>query len=125
MLSVTGLIVKRHQASLFWIAVPLHGLLFLPFGYAVSCWPRGDDGPGMAWGLLIGGGSFIATLLTAILLILRVAPLLSRRTTAKETEENRGSTLMRRIVMEHLHGGMENLTLPDRSRIIHPVRGVV
>lgn len=69
-LTVTGVSAKRARARLFWIAVPLHGLLFLPFYYANSRWPGGDDGPGLAWLFFIGGGSYIAGLVALIIAVI-------------------------------------------------------
>jgi hypothetical protein len=71
-LAFTGVVVTRIRTALFWPTLVLHGLLFLPFWFAYARWPGGDDGPGMAWGLVIGIGSRIAALLALALATLRV-----------------------------------------------------
>ena len=68
LLVVLGLIWKQLRATAFWVVMPLHGLLFFPYRYAIARWPGGDDGPGMAWLILVGGGSLIAAFL-AIMVI--------------------------------------------------------
>jgi hypothetical protein len=78
---MSGLIVamafwgSAHQQSrkaIFWAAVPLHGLLYLPYRYAINRWPGGDDGPGIAWVFLVGGGSCIAALVAVVLIIIEL-----------------------------------------------------
>jgi hypothetical protein len=59
----------RLRPALYWIAISLHWLLFAPFFFALNRWPGGDDGPGLAWLLFIGSGSFIAILLALIFTI--------------------------------------------------------
>jgi hypothetical protein len=78
-LVIAGLIIKRARAVLFWIVIPLHGLLFLPFHFAITRWPGGDDGPGMAWLCLVGGGSCIAGVLAPVLAITGVVITVRRR----------------------------------------------
>jgi hypothetical protein len=82
-LAATGIIVHRTRTAMFWIAIPLHGLLFLPFYFAMSRWPGGDDGPGLAWMVFVGGGSCIAGALAIILTVIGIV-LTARK--IKETE---------------------------------------
>lgn len=70
--AVAGLVGKRIRSTMFWIAAPMHGLLFLPFQFAISRWPGGDDGPGMAWLLFVGGGSCIAGVLSLVLIVIAI-----------------------------------------------------
>lgn len=67
---IYGLVAKQVRAPMFWIAILLHGLLFLPFYYAIKRWPSGDDGPGMAWLIFIGRGSCIAGVIALVLVII-------------------------------------------------------
>jgi hypothetical protein len=62
LLAAGALFFKERQKILFAMSLILFALMVVPFGYAVSQWPRGDDGPGMAWQFFIGGGSLLATL---------------------------------------------------------------
>jgi len=80
----TGLVAKPARVDLFWIVIPLHGLLFLPFHFAITRWPGGDDGPGMAWMLFVGGGSCIAGALALVLAVIGVVITVRRR---KEPEQ--------------------------------------
>ena len=59
-LAVRGMCVPDKAPRMFWLLTPLHGLLFLPFWFAMSRWPGGDDGPGMFWLTVVGGGSCLA-----------------------------------------------------------------
>jgi hypothetical protein len=72
LLSIMGLAESRARTALFWVVVPLHGLLYLPFNFAASRWPGGDDGPGLAWIMLVGGGSCIAAVLSLILIVVEI-----------------------------------------------------
>src|SRR5512135_131116 len=74
-LSICGLVVRRIRAYIFWFAASSHGLLFLPFYYAIRHWPGGDDGPGLAWGFLIGGGSCIAAIIAIVFLLMTILAL--------------------------------------------------
>ena len=78
-MAITGIRLKGVTCMMFWITIPLHGALFFPFYFAISRWPGGDDGPGMAWLIVIGGGSCIAALLAAILIILGIVATLSEK----------------------------------------------
>jgi hypothetical protein len=71
-IAVVGLVAKRARAVAFWISTPLHGLLFFPYRFAMIQWPGGDDGGGMAWMYLIGWGSYIASLLAVIIILIAV-----------------------------------------------------
>ena len=53
--------------TLAWIFI-----LVLPVTYwfAISRWPGGDDGPGLAWALLVGGVSLVSVLVGIPLLFL-------------------------------------------------------
>ena len=53
--AIVGLCWRARRRVVFWVAAPWHALLILPFAFAMAQWPGGDDGPGMAWMLLIGG----------------------------------------------------------------------
>lgn len=57
-IGLTGLLVRRHW-FLFLVASSA-GLasLWLPWSYAMSGWPGGDDGGGLAW-LFLGGGACV------------------------------------------------------------------
>lgn len=59
-LAIRGLCVPAKASLMFWLLTPLHGLLFFPFWFAMSRWPGGDDGPGMIWVTIVGGGSCLA-----------------------------------------------------------------
>jgi len=71
-LSLAGLLLSRARRVLFWLVVPLHGLLFVPFLHAMVRWPGGDDGPGMAWMFFVGVGSLIAGLQSLVLVVCRI-----------------------------------------------------
>jgi hypothetical protein len=66
--AIVGLAAKQVRPTAFWLSTPLHGLLCLPYRFAMSQWPGGDDGAGMAWMCLVGWGSYIASLLAIILI---------------------------------------------------------
>ncbi|MES9972375.1 MAG: hypothetical protein ABW092_20270 [Candidatus Thiodiazotropha sp.] len=59
----------RLRRGLYWAVVSMHWLLFVPFFFALNRWPGGDDGPGLAWLLFIGSGSFIAFILAIVFAI--------------------------------------------------------
>jgi hypothetical protein len=80
---ISGLVAKKARPLMFWISIPLHGLLILPFRYALKRWPGGDDGPGLAWGFIIGGGSCVACLIALALLTVGIRLVLQK---PKETE---------------------------------------
>lgn len=61
-LGLCGLLIKKKRRTNFIIAIIVFGFLIVPHLYAILQWPGGDDGPGMAWALFIGGGSFLATI---------------------------------------------------------------
>ena len=82
-LSIIGLVTTRTRSAVFWVVTPLHGLLFLPFRFAIKRWPGGDDGPGMAWAFFVGGGSCIAGLLALVLILMGIILIVRK---AKETE---------------------------------------
>ena len=82
-LSIMGLVIKRARSTVFWVVIPLHGLLFLPFRFAIKRWPGGDDGPGMAWAFFVGGGSCIAGLLALVFILIRIFLIAGK---AKESE---------------------------------------
>jgi hypothetical protein len=65
-LAITAGLFDRFAKPLFWTVLCLHGLLFLPFFFAHNRWPGGDDGPGLAWLMLIGSGSFVALILAFV-----------------------------------------------------------
>jgi hypothetical protein len=67
-IAVVGFVAKRARAVAFWVSAPLHGVLVLPYRFAMSQWPGGDDGAGMAWMYLVGWGSYVASLLAVILI---------------------------------------------------------
>ena len=77
-----GIISQRFRGILFWISIPLHGLLYLPYNFAISRWPGGDDGPGMAWLLFVGGGAIIAGVIASVIVIIEII----RKTRRKQTE---------------------------------------
>lgn len=79
-LAIAGLVAKRARVVLFWIVIPLHGLLFLPFYFAITRWPGWDDGPGLGWLFYVGGGSCIAGALAVVLSIAGVVITVLRRT---------------------------------------------
>lgn len=66
-LTVKGLYDESARVKFFYIAVPLHGFLFVPFYFVLRHWPGGADGTGMVWMFLIGGGSCIAGALAVVL----------------------------------------------------------
>jgi hypothetical protein len=78
-LSITGLVAKRARVILFWIVIPLHGFLFLPFYFGMTRWPGWDDGPGLGWLFFVGGGSCIAGALAVVLAITGVVITVRRR----------------------------------------------
>lgn len=63
LLAVRGVRVPDKATPMFCVLTPLHGLLFFPFWFAMSRWPGGDDGPGMIWLTIVGGGSCLAGVL--------------------------------------------------------------
>ena len=69
-LAIWGIVQQKARKAIFWSAVTLHGLLYLPYRYAINRWPGGDDGPGMAWVFLVGGGSYIAALIAVVIIII-------------------------------------------------------
>jgi hypothetical protein len=69
-LAVRGVRVPDKAPLMFWIITPLHGLLFFPFWFAMSRWPGGDDGPGMIWLTIVGGGSCIAGVTSLVFVII-------------------------------------------------------
>lgn len=90
-LSIIGLVAQRARSAVFWVVTPLHGILFLPFRFAMKRWPGGNDGPGMAWLFLLGGGSCIAGLLALVLIVIGIIIIAGK---AKETEpQTRSSPL--------------------------------
>jgi len=70
--AVLGLVVRRIRSIIFWPALALLGSLVFSYHYAMSQWPGGDDGPGMGWFFIVGGGSYVA-LATALLSAVLVA----------------------------------------------------
>ena len=70
--AVLGVVIRRIRSIIFWPAIALHGSLVLSCRYAMSQWPGGDDGPGMGWFFIVGGGSYVA-LATALLCAMLVA----------------------------------------------------
>jgi len=79
LLALIGLVAKPARVVLFWIVIPLHGLLILPFHFAVTRWPGSDDSPGMAWLCLIGGGSCIAAVMAMVLAIIGIVITLRKK----------------------------------------------
>ena len=69
-LAIWGIAQQEARKVIFWSAVTLQGLLYLPYRYAINRWPGGDDGPGMAWVFLVGGGSYIAALIAVVVIII-------------------------------------------------------
>jgi hypothetical protein len=67
-IAVVGIAAKRARAVAFWVSTLLHGFLVLPYRFAMSQWPGGDDGAGMAWMYLVGWGSYVASVLAVILI---------------------------------------------------------
>jgi hypothetical protein len=67
-LCCAGVVIRRTRQTVFWVVAPFHALLFVPFLFAMALWPGGDDGPGLAWLFLIGGGSLIAFFLSGTLM---------------------------------------------------------
>jgi len=80
-LALAGLLLRPVRGVIFWLAIPLHGFLFVPFLCAIVRWPGGDDGPGMAWLLFVGGGSCIAAISSLVLTVREI--IVSVRTTEK------------------------------------------
>lgn len=60
LLVLVSLFTDRARVILFWITIPLHGLLVFPWYYALNRIPGGDDGTGMAWFFFVGGGACFA-----------------------------------------------------------------
>lgn len=54
-------IPSKSKAAFWRISVITFSLLVVPWLYASFLWPSGDDGPGMRWGIMIGGGTLAAT----------------------------------------------------------------
>ena len=79
MLCAAGLAAKRAIVPLFWITIPLHGLLFLPFYFAITHWPGGDDCPGLAWLFFVGGGSCIAGILAIVFAVIGIVTTVRKR----------------------------------------------
>jgi hypothetical protein len=75
-LSAVGLRVMLMRSLIYSVVVPIHGILFLPYWFAVSRWPGGNDGGGIAWVLLIGGGSCIAGILSLVLIVIAAVTML-------------------------------------------------
>jgi len=67
--ATAGLWSRHLRARLFRIVAPCHALLILPCALGMALWPGGDDGPGMAWTVLIGGGSIVALVLAVSLAV--------------------------------------------------------
>ena len=59
-------IFSRHRRLFFWITVALNGLLILAHHYAMSRWPGGDDGPGLAWLLILKPVVIISGIISVI-----------------------------------------------------------
>ena len=83
--AATGLACRSIRVVAFWVAVPIQALLFLPFRFAMTRWPGGDDGRGMAWMILIGGGAILAAILSTILILIAVPLMIRSRPHRKTT----------------------------------------
>jgi hypothetical protein len=68
-LASLALSILKNHSSVFWVTTVLHGLLIIPYGFAMSLWPGGDDGPGMAWCYVLGEGSCVAAVVSIILVL--------------------------------------------------------
>ncbi len=68
-LAIIGISLPGKRALMFWGLTLLHGSLFFPFWLAMTHWPGGDDGPGMMWMILVGGGACLAGALAVVFLI--------------------------------------------------------
>lgn len=78
-LSTLGLVRLVPRKAAFWCAVPMGCLAYLSFIYAMSCWPGGDDGPGMFWGLFVGAGSGLMSLTNTVLLVMGTVRILKTK----------------------------------------------
>jgi hypothetical protein len=67
--AIWGVSSRSQRSAVFWIVAPWQALLFPAFAFAMAQWPGGDDGPGMAWLLPVGGGSALASVLSFALMI--------------------------------------------------------
>ena len=59
-LSAVAGVVNDDQLSR--VALRVHGFLFLPWYFGMQ-WGGGNDGPGLAWFLIVGAGCMVAALL--------------------------------------------------------------
>jgi len=61
--------ISKIRPIVFWVVTILHGLLYFPYRLAITRWPGGDDGPGMAWFFILGEGSCVAAVVSIILIL--------------------------------------------------------
>jgi hypothetical protein len=73
LLALIGILIRKAQKFFFITSLILFALLVAPYAYAISQWPGGDDGPGMAWTIFVGGGAFLAAIFGFFVLLYYLA----------------------------------------------------
>ena len=72
LLSLLGLLSSRMVKRAFWVTVACGCFAFAAYLYAITLWPRGDDGPGMFWFLFVGAGSILVSMISLLMLVLGI-----------------------------------------------------
>lgn len=68
-LALVGLVSSRRQLLFLALSSAILGLLFLPWYYGGTGFPGGNDGGGMGW-LILGGGGCLLSFVYAIIAVL-------------------------------------------------------
>lgn len=70
-LSLISLFIGKNKFITYSCLI-LFSTLIIPSTYALSIWPAGDDGPGLAWSFAIDGSSYLTTLFGIVLVVFSI-----------------------------------------------------
>jgi hypothetical protein len=70
---ICGLAIQNKRSAFFVSSLIILALLIIPYSIAVSQWPPDDDGIGIGWSFILGGGVLLALLFAFFVLMHYVA----------------------------------------------------
>ena len=68
-MGICGLVIRNKRKSFFVFSLILLAMLVIPHSFALLLWPPDDDGTGIVWSFVLGGGVFLALLFTFFVLM--------------------------------------------------------